>query len=79
MSMYLKAVYKNGVFEPLEPVDLPENKEVDIVVEELRGKPYPGGKTAYDIFKDAGVIGCVEGGPADMSTNPKYTEGFGED
>jgi hypothetical protein len=25
----------------------------------------------------AGAVGCVEGGPADMSTNPKYLGGFG--
>jgi hypothetical protein len=24
-----------------------------------------------------GLIGCVEGGPPDLSTNPKYMEGFG--
>jgi hypothetical protein len=23
-------------------------------------------------------IGCVEGGPEDLSTNPKYMEGFGQ-
>jgi uncharacterized membrane protein YgcG len=23
-------------------------------------------------------VGCLEGGPSDLSTNPKYMEGFGE-
>ena len=35
--------------------------------------------TCYDVFKKAGVIGCVKGGPKDLSTNPKYMEGFGRD
>ena len=35
--------------------------------------------TCYDVFKKAGVIGCVKGGPKDLSTNPKYMEGFGCD
>ncbi len=33
----------------------------------------------YDAAKRLGFIGCIEGGPSDMSTNPKYMEGFGED
>lgn len=35
--------------------------------------------TAYDLFKKAGIIGCVKGGPKDMSTNPKYMADFGRD
>ena len=35
--------------------------------------------TAYDLFKKAGIIGCVKGGPKDLSTNPKYMEDFGRD
>ena len=34
--------------------------------------------TAYDVAKKAGLIGCIRGGPRDLSTNPKYFEGFGE-
>ena len=36
-------------------------------------------QTCYDVAKRAGVIGCVKGGPRDMSTNPKHMEGFGRD
>jgi len=36
-------------------------------------------ESAYEAFKRAGVIGCVKGGPADLSTNPKYMKGFGGD
>jgi predicted DNA-binding protein len=35
--------------------------------------------TAYDVFKRAGLIGCSKGLPSDLSTNPKYMEGFGRD
>ncbi|MBI1904579.1 MAG: CopG family transcriptional regulator [Planctomycetia bacterium] len=35
--------------------------------------------TCYDVAKKAGIIGCVKGGPKDMSTNRKYMEGFGRD
>jgi hypothetical protein len=36
------------------------------------------GKSAYDLLSEAGLIGCIEGGPADVSSNPKYMEGFGQ-
>lgn len=36
------------------------------------GKP----RTAYEAFAAVGAIGCFEG-PPDLSTNPKYMEGFG--
>jgi predicted DNA-binding protein len=32
--------------------------------------------SAYDLAKD--LLGSVRGGPPDLSTNPKYMEGFGE-
>lgn len=32
----------------------------------------------YDAAMRLGLIGCVKGGPTDLSTNPKYMEGFGE-
>ena len=36
-------------------------------------------ESAYEAFKRAGIIGCVKGGPSDLSTNPKYLEGLGRD
>lgn len=36
-------------------------------------------ESAYEAFKRAGLIGCVKGGPSDLSTNQKYMEGFGRD
>ena len=36
-------------------------------------------ESAYAAFVRAGVIGCVKGGPSDLSTNAEYMEGFGGD
>jgi hypothetical protein len=36
------------------------------------------GKSAYDVAKEAGIIGCAKNGPKDLSTNPRHLEGFGK-
>jgi antitoxin component of RelBE/YafQ-DinJ toxin-antitoxin module len=36
-------------------------------------------ETCLDIAKRLGIVGMIKGGPADLSTNPKYLEGFGRD
>ena len=33
----------------------------------------------FDIASRHGLFGCVKGTPADLSTNPAYMEGFGQD
>ena len=33
--------------------------------------------TAYELAKNAGLIGVVKGAIRDLSTNPKYFDGFG--
>ena len=35
------------------------------------------GRTLYDAMAEDGAIGCIKGGPTDVSTNQKYMEGFG--
>lgn len=35
--------------------------------------------TCHDLAIRNGALGCVKGGPADRSTNPKYLEGMGRD
>jgi len=35
-----------------------------------------GGKSVLEVFSH--LIGTVDGLPSDLSTNPKYMEGFGE-
>ena len=34
MSKSLEVIYENGVFRPLEPVDLPEHKRVRVMIED---------------------------------------------
>jgi hypothetical protein len=36
------------------------------------------GESLYDKLNKKGLIGCLTGGPPDLSTNPKYMEGLGE-
>lgn len=34
--------------------------------------------SAYDLARNAGLIGCVRRGPSDLSTNHEHFRGFGE-
>ena len=34
--------------------------------------------SAYDLAREASLIGCVRGGSSDLSTNRRYLKGFGE-
>jgi predicted DNA-binding protein len=38
----------------------------------------PASNSAYDLARAAGLIGCVRGGPSDLSTHRKHFEGFGK-
>lgn len=84
MSQEFDAIYTQGHLVPLEPVNLREQERVRVHVEQATGQPAaPGlvdltGLTAYDALVATGLLGCVTGGPPDLSTNPKYMEGFGE-
>jgi hypothetical protein len=50
----------------------------DLVESDLRrGKKKPF-KSALKAMLDLGIVGCFEG-PSDLSTNPKYMEGYGQD
>ena len=33
---------------------------------------------AFQLAEKLGIIGCIKDAPPDLSTNPKYMEGFGE-
>ena len=55
-------------------------REQDLVRETLE-KEFPRvtpKQSALDRALALGIVGMIEGGPDDMSTNPKYLEGFGE-
>ena len=36
-------------------------------------------RSFYDVMLEDGVLGIVKDTPPDLSTNPKYMEGFGND
>jgi hypothetical protein len=36
------------------------------------------GSSLHDKLARKGLIGCLSGGPPDLSTNPAYLEGFGD-
>ena len=36
-------------------------------------------RSALDAATELGVIGCAKGLPRDLSANPRYLKGFGED
>ena len=36
-------------------------------------------ETCYDVAQRLGIIGIAKGLPPDLSTDPKYMEGFGRD
>ena len=36
------------------------------------------GKSFLEAASKTGLIGCLHGGPPDLSSNPSYMEGFGE-
>lgn len=34
--------------------------------------------TAHEVARISGLVGCVQGMPRDLSTNPKHMQGFGK-
>lgn len=38
-----------------------------------------GQRSAYELAKEAGLIGCVRRAPKDLSTNRRHMEGFGSE
>jgi predicted DNA-binding antitoxin AbrB/MazE fold protein len=83
MSQEIDAIFEDGVLRPLEPVNLREHERVRLSIEQETGaEPAPtsaaGIRTLHDALAAAGLLGCIDDGPTDLSTNPKYMEGFGE-
>lgn len=45
---------------------------------ESRSSNGTAGETLSDRLLRKGLLGCLTGGPADLSTNPDHMKGFGE-
>jgi predicted DNA-binding antitoxin AbrB/MazE fold protein len=69
MNREVKAIFRNGQVKPLEPLNIPENSHLRIIVEETNGEKRRTSPTAaedplariYEIAEDIG--------PADLATN----------
>lgn len=56
--------------------NLSPGRVVAELIESLPEQPAgPDEQSAYDLMKDD--LGCVDSGLGDLSTNPKYMEGYG--
>jgi predicted DNA-binding antitoxin AbrB/MazE fold protein len=82
MTQQITAIYDGGVLKPLSPLTLQDQEVVSLVVKSVE-PPKPSeaaetGETLYDILSKDGWIGSLKDAPPDLSTNPKYMEGFGE-
>ncbi|HVS80676.1 MAG TPA: antitoxin family protein [Pyrinomonadaceae bacterium] len=69
MSREVKAIFRNGQVKPLEPLDLPEDSHLKIIIEETNGERRLGNQAEADdpiarIYEIAEDIG-----PADLATN----------
>ena len=82
MTQHIEAIFDGGVLRPLEPLDLPDKQVVSIAIEKLdeeRSAVTDATEpTLYEILDAAGLVGCIDGLPADLSTNPEHMEGFGK-
>lgn len=78
MSKSLKAVYENGVFRPLEPVELAEHQEVTVT--DARAGAANHAISGYEIAQRSGIVGMLDQLPGDLSTHRRrHFEGFGEE
>jgi predicted DNA-binding antitoxin AbrB/MazE fold protein len=82
MTQHVTAIYEAGVLKPLGPLNLQDQEVVSLVVETAgtttHGETGDAGQTLFDILSEGGWIGSIKDAPPDLSTNPKYMEGFGK-
>jgi len=63
----------------IAPVEVVREALEEYVARRGNGTGLAEGETLYDRAQRADLIGCLKGAPEDLSTNPKYMEGFGRD
>ena len=81
MTQHVNAIYDKGVLKPLEPLNLKAQELVSLSIDKVpdNGRALSEeGATFFEVLNEVGLIGCVKGGPPDLSTNPKHMEGFGK-
>ena len=62
MSRNVQLIYENGVFRPLQPIDLPENKiyDADLRETEENGVEETMGEKADRVLREAGLISQIK-------------------
>jgi len=79
MMQQVNAIYEHGVLKPLGPLALREREVVSLSIESTAEAPSNSTEpTLYEAMEKAGLIGCIKDAPPDLSSNPKYMEGFGK-
>jgi predicted DNA-binding antitoxin AbrB/MazE fold protein len=82
MTQHVNAIYESGVFKPLGPLDLQDREVVRLVVEsassETQDEASQAEPTLFDVLNEVGLVASIKDAPPDLSTNPKYMEGFGK-
>ncbi|MFN0199766.1 MAG: ribbon-helix-helix protein, CopG family [Planctomycetaceae bacterium] len=76
LSLRLPEPLRTGLEAMVESTGRTESDLAREAIEEylLRHGKLP---TCFDLAQAAGLIGCVDSGKGDLSTNPKHMEGFG--
>jgi predicted DNA-binding antitoxin AbrB/MazE fold protein len=78
MSRNLHAIYENGVFKPLEPVNMEEHKRVTLRVDEHNEHEQMEELSCYELAARFGLFEAASDEvPPDLSTNKIYFAGFG--
>ena len=81
MHQQINAIFENGILRPLTPLDLQEQQVVSLVIEKVaeNGQHMEVTEaTFFEVLDEVGLVGCIKAAPSDLSTNPKYLEGFGK-
>lgn len=73
----VEAVYEQGVFRPVEHLDLPEHKRVKLTISDVNRGTNDAVANCYELAEKAGLIGALRDAPPDLSTNPVHFQGFG--
>ena len=76
LSLRLSKPLRTGLETLVETTGRTESDLAREAIEEylVRHSQLP---TCFDVAKQAGLIGCIESGRGDLSTNPHHMQGFG--
>ena len=77
LSIRLPEPLRTGLESMVETTGRTESDIARDAIEEylLRHAQLP---TCFELAEQAGLIGCLDSGKGDLSTNPKHMKGFGE-